>query len=138
MKKKTLSVRDWKNTMKNKIADSFDIELNTINCDISYRGGTLKVDVSELFPNIENAVMGAYQNYLGGGIAGAIVGAAMFDPSELSAKEEKVFHALRERIKQYFYDLNNGGGDEYMQNEVTGKGAKNGYKRNQSLSVSAY
>lgn len=124
--------------MKNKIADSFDIESHTIECDISYRGGRLKVDVSELFPNIEDAVMGAYQNYLGGGIAGAIVGAAMFDPSSLNAKEERVFYALKERIKKYFYALNNGGGDEYMQNEVTGKAARNGYERNQSLSVSAY
>ena len=123
--------------MKNKIADNFNIEEHIINSDISYRGGTLKIDVSELFPNIENAVMGAYQNYIGGGIAGAIVGAAMFDPSELNAKEQKTFFVLKERIKKYFYELNNGGGDEYMQEEVTGAKA-GGYSKNQSLSVSVY
>ncbi len=124
--------------MKNKIADAFDIEANITQCDISYRGGILKVDVSELFPNVDEPVMGAYQNYLGGGIAGAIVGAAMFDPSELTAKERKTFDALKERIKKYFYEANNGGGDEYMQENVTGKGARHGYARNQNLPVSAY
>lgn len=110
----------------------FDFEAHTIDCDISYRGGTLKVDVSSLFPNIENAVMGAYQNYLGGGIAGSIVGAAMFDPSELSEKDQKVFHVLKEQIKKYFWELNHGGGDEYMVENV------NSYKQNQNLPVSGY
>ena len=118
--------------MKNKIADNFDIEANTTDCDVSYRGGSLKVDVSSLFPNVEDAVMGAYQNYLGGGIAGAIVGAAMFDPNELTVKERKTFDALKERIKRYFFDLNHGGGDEYMVNYV------NSYKNNQKNPVSAY
>ena len=124
--------------IKNKIADNFDIESHLIDCDISYRGGTLKVDVSGLFPGVENAIMGAYQNYLGGGIAGAIVGAAQFDPSELSTKDHEIFDALKERIKKFFYDANNGGGDDYMQENVTGKKAKNGYQKNQGLSVSAY
>lgn len=123
---------------RNKIADAFDIESHLKNCDISYRGGSLKVDVSELFPNVDEPIMGAYQNYLGGGIAGAIVGASMFNPEELTEKEQKVFFALKERIKQFFYDANNGGGDEYMQENVTGKEAKGGYKKNQSLAVSAY
>lgn len=82
--------------------------------------------------------MGAYQNYLGGGIAGAIVGASMFDPAELSKKDQEIFFLLKEKIKRYFYDINNGGGDEYMQENVTGRNAKNGYKRNQDLPVSAY
>jgi len=44
------------------------IEAHTIDADISYRGGSLKVDVSELFETgDEPAIMGAYQNYLGGG-----------------------------------------------------------------------
>jgi len=119
-------------TLKNKIADAFDIEAHIIKCNVSYRGGTLKIDVSELFPNVEEAVMGSYQNYLGGGIAGSIVGGAMFEPSELSEKEQKIFHALKERIKKYFYDLNAGGGDEYMVENV------NSRQKNQSLAVSGY
>lgn len=115
-----------------KIIREFNLENHTIERNISYRGGNLKIDVSDLFPNVEDAVMGAYQNYLGGGIAGQIVGAAMFDPSELSKKEQKLFYALKERIKQYFYALNAGGGDDYMVENV------NSYEKNQSLPVSAY
>ena len=114
----------------------FDIEAHTMECDVSYRGGTLKVDVGDLF-NVPNAIMGAYQNYLGGGIAGAIVGCAMFDPNELNKAEQKLFYELKEKIKVYFYDINNGGGDEYMQEEVFGRDAK-GYAKNQSLPVSGY
>lgn len=125
--------------MKNKKADLFDIENNIINCDVSYRGGSLKVDVSSLFPNLDKdeAIMGAYQNYLGGGIAGAIIDAAMFSPEQLNAKDAKVFEALKERIKKFFYEINNGGGDDYMQENVTGKDA-GGYERNQQFSVSTY
>jgi hypothetical protein len=119
--------------MKKKKIDYIEfIENHTIDCDVSYRGGTLKVDVSELFPEVSDAVMGAYQNYLGGGMAGQIIGAAKFDPSELNKKDQKVFYELKEVIKKYFYDLNQGGGDEYMVENV------NSYKKNQSLSVSGY
>ena len=115
-----------------KTIGAFNIESHVIDSDISYRGGTLKVDVSEIFPNIDNAVMGAYQNYLGGGIAGAIVGAAQFDPSELTKKDQKIFEVLKDRIKKYFYNLNQGGGDEYMVENV------NSYNKNQGLPVSGY
>jgi hypothetical protein len=119
--------------MKNKKADSFDIEAHTISGDVSYRGGSLKVDVSSLFPNLdEPAVMGAYQNYLGGGIAGAIVGASQFNPAALGKADQKVFLALRERIKKHFYALNQGGGDEYMVENV------NSFEQNQKLPTSGY
>lgn len=117
---------------RNKIADEFDIESNIIECNISYRGGTLKVNVSEIFPNVSEPIMGAYQNYLGGGIAGAVVGGAMFSPDELNEKERKVFEVLNERIKKFFYNVNAGGGDDYMVENV------NSYKRNQNLPVSGY
>lgn len=126
-----------------KKAQEFDIESNILDGDISYRGGTLKIDVSSLFPYIgedesSEAVMGAYQNYLGGGIAGAIIGAAKFDPSELKTDEEReAFEIIKERIKKFFYEANNGGGDEYMQEEVTGAEA-GGYEANQKMAVSAY
>jgi len=102
--------------MRSKKIDYWEfIENNTISCDASYRGGSLKVDVSELFTELENPFMGAYQNYLGGGIAGAVVGGANFEPSELSKKEQVIFFELKEVCKKYFFELNNGGGDEYMQ-----------------------
>lgn len=105
------------------------IENHTISCDASGRGGTLKVDVSELFPDIEDAVMGAYQNYLGGGMLGAIVGASMFTPDQLNKKDQGVFFELKEEIKKYFHFITNHTGDEWE--DFT-------YEQNQSRPVSAY
>jgi hypothetical protein len=138
-------------TTKNyvKVANAFDIEAHIITCDVSYRGGILKVDVSELFPTVGNTdyeeseqvegepIMGASQNYLGGGMAGSITGGAMFEPRDLKTKAEKLlFQAMLERCKHYFYSLNEGGGDEYMHEHVTGPDA-GGYDRVQMLPESA-
>ena len=109
------------------------IEDHMISCEIDYRGGTLKIDVSSLFDtDEEEAIMGAHQNYLGGGIAGAIVGAETFDKEKLNKKDRKVFDELKKAIKKYFYNANNGGGDDYMVKNV------NTYEKTQSLPVSAY
>lgn len=109
------------------------VETHMIYCDVSYRGGAIKVDVSELLDTgEEDAIMGAYQNYLGGGIAGRIQIGTMFDPDQLSDKDAKVFTQLSDAIKQYFYSLNNGGGDEYMQEEV------NSFELNQILPINGY
>jgi len=118
-------------TKAEKIANEFDITENTTRCDISYRGGVLEVDVSSLF-DVDDAVIGASQNYLGGGIAGAINGGAMFSPEDLTTEEQEVFHILIERIKKHFYTLNEGGGDEYMHENVTGPDA-GGYEKNQQI-----
>lgn len=108
------------------------IEDNTKSCDVSYRGGTLKIDASELFPELDDATMGAYQNYLGGGIAGAIQVGTNFNPDDLSGVDRLVFNELSEELKRYFYNLNNGGGDDYMVEEV------NTYEGNQKLPKSGY
>ena len=85
--------------MKNKIktlADAYNFVLDNVqDADISYRGGSLKVDVSDLFETgDEPAVMGAYQNYLGGGIAGAIQAGRMFDISDFTAEDMAVYELL--------------------------------------------
>lgn len=114
------------------------IEANLIDANVSYRGGSLKVDVSELFnTGDEPAIMGAYQNYLGGGIAGAIQTGRQFDISRFSKKDLALYEKMAEACKRYFYDLNKGGGDDYMQNEVTGSDA-GGYERLQKMPASAY
>jgi len=117
--------------------EAFSLEENTIDADISYRGGKIKIDASELFPEYyertgERAIVGAYQNYLGGGIAGRIVGAAMFQPEELTEEERALFDPLLKRCVAYFHSLNNGGGDEYMQENYSG------LDFNQTLPTSAY
>jgi hypothetical protein len=91
---------------KNKLSQ-FKIDEYIISCDASYRGGILKVDVSSLFPSIpaDEAIMGASQNYLGGGLRGSINGGAMFEPSELSDSERQMFDALLDQIKRYFHAI---------------------------------
>lgn len=112
----------------------FDIEEHIISCDASHRGGTLKIDVSSIFPDVEDAIMGASQNYLGGGMRGSISGGAMFNPSELANDAERAdFTALLERIKRYFHAITNdeedGMNDEW--NTMS-------YEKNQHMPVSGY
>ena len=122
------------------------IENNTIDTDISYRGGVLKVDLSGLLSeqsleNIENAgedaTAGASQNYLGGGISGSITSGKSFDLELLTKADQKIYQEFSEEICRAFYNINNGGGDEYMQENVTGSEA-GGYEKTQSLPVSGY
>jgi hypothetical protein len=108
------------------------IENNIINNDYSRRGGSIKIDVSELFPYIEEAVMGAYQNYLGGGLLGAVVGASMFNPEELKKEDQDLFHELKEQIKEYFFNITNDEATEYDEWN------NQGYMDNQNMPVSAY
>ena len=122
------------------------IENNTKDCDISYRGGSLKVDLSGLFTqtsldkieaNGEDPIAGSYQNYLGGGIAGSIQTGRSFDLNLLTKGDYKKYIVFSEACKRYFYEINNGGGDEYMQENVTGQEA-GGYEATQHLPVSGY
>lgn len=128
-----------KNTKTKKTFNAYEfIENNIIDMDISYRGGSLKVDVSELFDTgNEPAVMGAYQNYLGGGIAGSIQTGRQFDISGFNKKDMALYMEMAEACKRYFYNVNNGGGDDYMQENVTGADA-GGYDRLQKMPASAY
>ena len=118
--------------MQKKIKN-FDIEEHIVNCDVSYRGGTLKIDVSDLFDTgEEEAIMGASQNYLGGGMAGKITTGRMFDISGFSKADKKAYEDLSARIVKYFYNLNAGGGDDYMVENV------NSLTQNKRLPVSGY
>lgn len=130
---------NMKNTTPKTLPQAMEyIEAHLIDADISYRGGSLKVDVSELFETgDEQAIMGAYQNYLGGGIAGSIQTGRAFDISGFSKADMATYELMAEACKRYFYDANNGGGDEYMQENVTGHEA-GGYEATQKLPASAY
>lgn len=108
-------------------------EDHTIRCEVSYRGGGIEIDASSLFE--DDAKITAYQNYLGGGIAGSIQSDANFTPED-DAQVQLLAEAA-ENLKRYFYSLNEGGGDEYMHDEVTGPDA-GGYEALQKLSKSAY
>ena len=104
------------------------IEKNIVRCEAGYRGGGIEINCNTLFPYIEDARMTAYQNYLGGGMLGAIQSADNFE-SELKTKDRKKFKALREALQQYFHTLTNHEGDEWE--EAT-------YEENQRRPKSAY
>lgn len=111
--------------------DSFNIEDNIVSCDASYRGGCLKVDVSSIFTTTgEQMIMGAYQNYLGGGLRGSIQGGSMFRPIK---SEEKRFEQMKEKIKRYFHNITNSE-EESMNDEWNTMS----YEKNQVMPVSVY
>ncbi len=96
--------------------EMFDIRENIIEFEATHRGGNLKVDVSSLFPTLdtEDAIMGAYQNYLGGGMLGSVIGAAMFDPSTLPNKNDlTIFEDVKDKIKRYLHEETRHDGDEW-------------------------
>lgn len=105
-----------------------NIDDRILRCEISYRGGGVEIDLSDIFG--DDAKMSAYQNYLGGGIAGSIQSDQNFERT--SESEE-----IAEQLKRWFYNQNNGGGDDYMQENVTGAEA-GGYEKNQRMPESAY
>ena len=106
---------------------NYNIEDNIIRIDASRRGGGIEIDVSELFG--EGCKMTAYQNYLGGGLLGAIQSDINFMPSE--EQKENVLK-LSEKLKRYFHDITNEEASEYDEwNEMS-------YEKNQSMPSSGY
>lgn len=91
------------------------IEENLYSCDVSHRWGSIKVDVSSLFPEIqdEQPIMGASQNYLGGGMLWSISSWAMFDWRNLTPKNQEIYRELAEEIKRYMHEMTNHVGDEW-------------------------
>jgi len=117
------------------------IEDNIKDIDVSYRGGYIKVNITGLLSDEsieaieeagEEAIAGARQNYLGGGIAGAITSGRSFDDALLTESDYKIYIEFIEAVKKYFYELNQGGGDEYMIENI------NSFEQNQKLPVSGY
>ena len=111
--------RDWKQF----------IEDNTIEIDVSHRGGIVKVDVSSLFPNVDNAIAGASQNYLGGGMLGKIEGRRNFKLEDLTEEELGLYQEFTEEVKRYFHELTRYSGDEWEDMS---------YEKNQEMPRSAY
>ena len=106
---------------------NYNIENNIIRLDASRRGGGIEIDVSELFG--EGCRMSAYQDYLGGGLLGAIQSDINFMPSE---EQKKDVLKLSEELKRYFHDITNEYASEY--DEWNGMS----YEKNQSMPTSAY
>ena len=106
---------------------NYNIEDHIIRLDASRRGGGIEIDASELFG--EGCKMSAYQNYLGGGLLGAIKSDINFMPSE---EQKKDVLKLSEELKRYFHDITNEEASEY--DEWNGMS----YEKNQSMPSSGY
>lgn len=89
------------------------IEANTLRVDASYRGGGIEIDCSELLPNLDEPKMASYQNYLGGGMLGAICNNCNFDTESLSQAKQAIIFKLADALNRYFHNLTNHEGDEW-------------------------
>lgn len=105
------------------------IEDNTLRLDAGYRGGGIEIDLSELFPYLDNPKMTAYQNYLGGGMLGKICSAYNFKRSDVEADDQQKLEDITRELQKYFHGLTNHTGDKWE--ETT-------FEENQRRPVSAY
>lgn len=106
------------------------IEAHTLRLDASGRGGGIEIEVTDLFKPTQDGdalKMTAYQNYLGGGMLGAIQSSSNFLP--LDPKEKEQLKTYAEDLKKYFHTLTNHDGDEWE--EAT-------FEENQRRPESAY
>ena len=102
------------------------IKDNTLRCEAGYRGGGIEINLVELLPELENPLMSAYQNYLGGGMLGRVVSNTNFDYSKLPAKQVKIVEEMGEQLKVYYHDITNAPEDawehqEYIKNQAMPK-----------------
>jgi hypothetical protein len=87
------------------------IENNTLRLEVSHRGGGIEIDLSD-YLKMDGAKMTAYQNYLGGGMLGAVQSDCNirgWQSTELKGAIEK----MQDELKQYFYNLSNEESEDY-------------------------
>ncbi len=108
------------------------ITKHILRVDYSRRGGGIEIDCSELFPYIEgNLGMTAFQNYLGGGLLGAVQSDNNFK-DDVQKKDLKKFNDLEEALKKYFFRLTNEEASEYDE------WAEQSFEQNQGMPKSAF
>lgn len=90
----------------NKTTNLFEyIENNTLRLEASHRGGGIEIDASE-YLELPGAKLTAYQNYLGGGMTGAVLSDRNFSITSSKRRETKTVK-LQEALKRYFYNITN-------------------------------
>lgn len=103
------------------------IEENTLRLEASHRGGGIEIDASDYLLT-PDAKMTAYQNYLGGGMLGAVRFDCNIRDWENTEIAERVTE-LADHLMQYFHNLTNPEDDEWE--SAT-------FEQNQSRPESAY
>ncbi len=102
----------------------------TLRVETSSRGGGIEIDLTSLGFNGEK--MTAFQNYLGGGMLGAITSDCTMwgkDKPFLELSIAELLDTVSLKLKEYFHSLTNP--DEEYFEHVT-------FEQNQKMSVSAY
>jgi len=114
--------------IKKKI-DQVNWEDITLRCEASGRGGGIEISLD--YFGYEGEKMAAYQNYLGGGMLGAIQVNDTIRRQSLSTTEEiaQELDAIGEALMRYFHSLTNHEGDEWEEAS---------FEENQKRPVSAY
>jgi hypothetical protein len=95
---------------------------------ISHRGGGVEIDLSQ-FGFKKGSLMSAYQNYLGGGMLGAIQSNHNIFRTSFTPQETRKLEKLADILKRYMHDQTNHEDDEW---ECAS------YEENQMRSASAY
>jgi hypothetical protein len=101
----------------------------TLRLELSSRGGGVEIDLTTL--GFKGEKMSAYQNYLGGGMLGAISENNTINAygKEITSKKQLKLEKIAEELKRYFHSLTNPEEEEWE--SVS-------YEQNQNLPTSAY
>lgn len=107
------------------------IKMNILREEISTRGGGIEIDLSPF--GFKGQKMSAYQNYLGGGLLGAVcsndtIRRQSFRDQQTEKNNAKL-DKIAEELKKYFHSLTNPEGQEWEERS---------YEQNQDMPVSAY
>lgn len=89
-----------------KKAKFIDFESITIRSKITSRGGGIEINLSSLgYPRVR---MTAYQNYLGGGLLGAIGNDCSRDGWRIDSwRQDAKLVSIAEQLSRYFHSLTN-------------------------------
>ena len=79
------------------------IQDNITREEISYRGGGVELDLSGF--GYEDEYLSAYQNYLGGGMRGAVANSCTVEEWEMDEKLVRLASELREYYDERLYEL---------------------------------
>ena len=103
---------------------AINFEAITIRLQVSGRGGGIEIDLGKIYKKWAGHKMTAYQNYLGGGMLGRILG----DCTLKGTNDHKLAEVMRQ-LKEYFHSLTNHEGNEWEQAT---------FEQNQRRPTSAY
>ncbi len=79
------------------------IQENITREEISYRGGGIELELTEY--GYEDEYLSAYQNYLGGGMRGAVANSCTIEDWEMDSKLVRLADELREYYSDRLWEL---------------------------------